>query len=243
MANIEGSPLTYKVDGGTFSGYLAIDTDIKGKRPGVIVVHEWWGLNNYIRERARKLAEAGYAAFAIDMFGGGATADNPEQASALMNGVLADMDAGTARARGAYETLIEQPGVDADRTAAIGYCFGGAVALHMARIGLPLNAVVSFHGALGSFHTAEPGSVKPSILVCHGGADAMVTDDDLAAFRKEMDTAGADYEVIVYADAMHGFTNPKATERGQKYGLPLAHDADADTASWQSMIDLFNRVF
>ncbi len=242
MSSIEGSPLEYTVDGTRHIGYFSVDRDIAGPRPGVIVIHEWWGLNDYVRGRARQLAEAGYAAFALDMFGGGASADNPEQAAALMNGVLQDMETGTARLRAAYQALLEQPTVDDARTAAIGYCFGGAMALHMARIGLPLKAVVSFHGALGSFHEPAPGSVRPNILVCHGGADRMVSEADVAAFRAEMDAAGASYEVVVYPDALHGFTNPQATERGQKYGLPLAHDADADASSWQAMLDLFRRT-
>ncbi len=243
MANIEGGALNYEIDGGKFAGFFARDADADAPCPGILLVHEWWGCNDFVRERARRLAEAGYAAFAIDMFGGGATADKPDQAAALMNGVLQDMESGTARLRGAHQVLLEQDGVDAANTGAIGYCFGGAMVLHMARIGMPLKAVVSFHGALGSFHTPAPGSVQPRILVCHGGDDKLVPDEDLAALRQEMDAAGADYEVVVYDGALHGFTNPQATERGQKYGLPLAHDADADAASWQAMLDLFKRAF
>ncbi len=243
MANIEGGALSYEINGNKFVGFFAHDADADGPRPGIILVHEWWGCNDFVRERARRLAEAGFCAFAIDMFGGGATADKPDQAAALMNGVLQDMEAGTARLKGAYDVMLGHAGVDSSRTGAIGYCFGGAMVLHMARIGMPLKAVVSFHGALGSFHQAEPGSIKPRILVCHGGGDKMVSMDDLEAFKQEMDAAGADYEVIVYADALHGFTNPQATERGQKYGLPLAHDAEADAASWQAMLDLFERSF
>jgi dienelactone hydrolase len=243
MSNIEGGALKYEVEGGQHVGFFARDADRDENRPGIIVIHEWWGCNDFVRERARRLAEAGYAAFAIDMFGGGATADKPDQAAALMNGVLQDMDTGTARLRAAYDVLLAQQGVDAEKTGAIGYCFGGAMVLHMARIGMPLSAAVSFHGALGSFHKPEPGTVKPRILVCHGGADKMVSMDDLDAFKKEMDEAGADYEVIVYPEALHGFTNPQATERGQKYGLPLAHDADADADSWRAMLDLFQKAF
>jgi len=242
MSNVEGSALKYQVDGGTHVGFFASDADAEGPRPGVIVVHERWGCNDFVRERARRLAEAGYAAFAVDMFGGGATADRPDQAAALMNGVLQDMETGTRRLQAAYDVLLERPEVDGERTAAIGYCFGGAMVLHMARIGMPLKAVVSFHGSLGSFRKPEPGSVKPRILICHGGADKMVSMDDLEAFRKEMDEARADYEVIVYDGALHGFTNPQATERGQKYGLPLAHDAEADAASWKAMLALFEKA-
>ncbi len=242
MSNVEGSALKYQVNGSTHVGFFAADADTKGPRPGVIVVHEWWGCNDFVRERARRLAEAGYAAFAVDLFGGGATADRPDQAAALMNGVLQDMETGTRRLQAAYDVLLERPEVDGERTAAIGYCFGGAMVLHMARIGMPLKAVVSFHGSLGSFRKPEPGSVKPRILICHGGADKMVSMDDLESFRKEMDEARADYEVIVYDGALHGFTNPQATERGQKNGLPLAHDAEADAASWKAMLRLFEKA-
>ena len=243
MSKVEGGALKYDVDGATHIGFFASDADHSEARPGVIVIHEWWGCNDFVRERARRLAEAGYAAFAIDMFGGGATADKPDQAAALMNGVLQDMDSGTRRLEAAYQTLMLQPQVDAQRTAAIGYCFGGAMALHMARIGMPLKAAVSFHGALGSFHKPAHGSVRPRILICHGGADKLVSHDELQACRAEFEEAGADLEIKVYPGALHGFTNPQATERGQKYGLPLAHDSEADADSWRAMLSLFDTVF
>jgi dienelactone hydrolase len=242
MSTVEGGALKYEIDGGKYVGFIARDTALNGPRPAVILIHEWWGCNDFVRERARRLAEEGYVAFAIDMFGGGATADKPDQAAALMNGVLQNMDLGTRRLQAAHETLLEQPDVDGGRTAAIGYCFGGAMALHMARIGMPLKAVVSFHGALGSFHEAKAGSIDARILVCHGGADKLVTMEELDVFKQEMDKAGAQYEVIVYDGASHGFTNPQATERGNRYGLPLAHDVEADAASWKEMLKLFGQV-
>ena len=149
-------------------GYLAYDDSSEDARPGIIVVHEWWGLNDYIQARARQLAELGYCALAIDMYGDGRTADNPEQAGAQMNAVLEDMKTGTARLEAGYQTLQQHERVDGSRVAAIGYCFGGAMVLHMARIGMPLKGVVSFHGALGSFHKPAPGEVKAAVLVCHG---------------------------------------------------------------------------
>ncbi len=243
MSTIEAVEFKYQVGARDHSGYFAYDAEHGASRPGIIVVHEWWGVNDYIKDRARQLAVLGYAALAIDLYGDGITADNPEQASSLMNEVLQNMDAGTARLRAGYESLLEQSQVDATRTAAIGYCFGGAMALHMARIGMPLKAAVSFHGALGSFHNPVPGEVIPRVLVCHGGDDAMVSNDDVEAFRAEFDAAKANYEVVVYPHALHGFSNPLATERGKKHGLPLAYNADADGASWQAMRDLFNQVF
>ena len=160
----------------------------------------------------------------------------------LMSAVLGDMGTGTAALRAGYQLLLEQPGVDATRTAAIGYCFGGAMVLHMARIGLPLAAVASFHGALGSFHNADPGSIKPRLLVCHGEADTMVTMDDLAAFRQEMDTAGADYEVMLLPGAKHGFSNPGADENARLYDIDVGYQQDADEQSWAALQKLFEQT-
>jgi len=241
--NILTNRIEYSVADASHQGYLAYDDEIAGRRPGVMIVHEWWGLNDYIVRRAHMIAELGYVALAVDMYGGGRIADNPEEAGKLMNGVLNDMDGGTAALEAGHRLLQSQPGVDPQRTAAIGYCFGGAMVLHMARIGMPLSAVASFHGALGSFHTAEPGSIKPSILVCHGAADSMVSMDDLDAFKKEMDQAGADYEVLLLDGAKHGFSNPQADVNAEKYGIDLGYQQNADSQSWAAMQALFERVF
>ena len=241
--NIRNSRIDYRVGDNIHQAYLAWDDAVTESRPGVIVVHEWWGVNDYIIERAHQLAELGYVALAIDMYGNGKIADNPDQAGGLMNGVLGDMEAGTTALRAGYEVLLEQDSVDANRTAAIGYCFGGAMVLHMARIGMPLSAVASFHGALGSFHTAEPDSIESRILVCHGEADSMVSMDDLAGFRSEMDAAQANYEVKLYADAKHGFSSREADENSSKYGIDVGYNATADAASWQAMQSMFNQVF
>jgi dienelactone hydrolase len=208
----------------------------------VLVVHEWWGLNDYIRGRARQLAALGYTALAVDMYGDGRTAADPAGATNLMNAALADRPALEARFGAAYDRLQAEPGVDPQRVAAIGYCFGGAVVLHAARIGLPLAAVVSFHGALGSFQKPAPGGVKAKVLVCHGAADALVPDADLAAFEQEMKDAQADYRVVKYPGALHGFTNPEADGNGKRYGLPLGYDAGADRQSWADMQQLFARA-
>ena len=241
--NILTSRIDYTVGDNTHQGYLAYDDEITGARPGVIIVHEWWGLNDYIVKRAHMLAELGYVALAIDMYGGGRTADNPDEAGGLMTAVLNDMETGTAALKAGYELLLDQPAVDASRTAAIGYCFGGAMVLHMARIGMPLSAVASFHGALGSFHTAEPGSIAARILVCHGEADSMVTMNDLEAFKNEMDAAEANYEVLVLPGARHGFSSPEATANGEKYGIDVGYQAEADEQSWAKLRELFGQVF
>jgi len=241
--NILTNRIEYMVGDASHQGYLAYDDEVAEVRPGIVIVHEWWGLNDYIVRRAHMLAELGYVALAIDMYGDGRIAEDPTQAGELMNAVLNDMDRGTAALRAGYELLLDQPGVDPERSAAIGYCFGGAMVLHMARIGLPLAAVASFHGALGSFHTAEPGSIGAKILVCHGAADSMVSLDDLEAFKNEMDAARADYEVLLLDGAKHGFSNPQADVNGEKYGIDLAYSPTADEKSWAAVRALFDKVF
>ncbi len=241
--NILTNRIEYMVGENSHQGYLAYDDEVAEARPGIVIVHEWWGLNDYIVRRAHMLAELGYVALAIDMYGAGRIAEDPAQAGELMTAVLNDMDKGTAALRAGYGLLLDQPGVDPERTAAIGYCFGGAMVLHMARIGLPLSAVASFHGALGSFHTADPGSIGAKMLVCHGAADSMVGMDDLEGFKNEMNAAQADYEVLLLDGAKHGFSNPQASVNGEKYGLDLAYSQAADEKSWAAMQALFGEVF
>jgi dienelactone hydrolase len=179
----------------------------------------------------------------VDLYGAGKTADYPEQAAALMNEVLEDMDTGTQRLQAAVAALTKQPGVDASRLAAIGFCFGGAMALHLARIGTELKGAVSFHGALDSFHKATPGTITARVLVCHGEADEFISAESIRAFHDEMESAGANYEFISYPGALHGFTNPEADENGRKYGLPLAYNESADNQSWEAMIRFFTELF
>ena len=239
---IHTEPVTYSAGGTTLRGHLALDPAKSGKRPGVLVVHEWWGLNDYIRRRAAMLAELGYVALAVDMYGDGRTADNPNDAGKLMMGVLSDMASGEARFKAGFERLKAHDAVDPGRIAAIGYCFGGAVVLHGARVGMPLAAVVSFHGSLGSFRKPAPGSVKARVLVCHGAADSLVPEAEVTAFKAEMDAAKADYRFVAYPGALHGFTNPEADANAKKYGIPLGYDAETDRKSWADMRDLFAKA-
>ncbi|WP_424946706.1 dienelactone hydrolase family protein [Candidatus Spongiihabitans sp.] len=241
--NLTHQIIEYQSKGAAHRGYLAWDADVKTRRPGIIVIHEWWGLDAHMRGRADQLARQGYCAFAIDMYGDGRVAENLEQAKEASGVVYGDMEMGAARLQAGYDALLQQPQVDAERTAAIGYCFGGAMVLHMARIGLPLRAVASFHGALRSHHQPVVGQVKARVLVCHGGDDAMVSMDDVAAFKQEMDDAGADYEVIVHAGAQHGFTNKQADVNAEKYGIAVGYNAQAQRESWAAMTALFERSF
>ncbi len=233
--SLQTQTLPYSAGSASMHGYLAHSDSLSGPAPAVLVFPEWWGLNDYIRSRTEQMAELGYVALGVDMYGEGQTVDHPEQAAALMNGVLNDPDALKERLQQAYATLASHPAVDPNRIGAIGYCFGGALVLNMARFGMPLKAVTSFHGALDSAHRPAPGSVQAKILVCHGAADPFVGEESVAAFKAEMEEAQADYEFIAYDNVVHGFTNPAATERGEKFGLPLKYDADADQASWNSM--------
>ena len=228
-------------DGTRLVGYHAWDDAISGPRPGVIVVHEWWGLNDYAKRRARDLAALGYSALAVDMYGDGRNTQHPDDAKAFMNAALADPAIPKARFQAGLDLLKAQPQTDPARLAAIGYCFGGKVVLDMARQGLPLAAVVSFHGALVTATPATPGSVKAKVLVEHGAADSFITPEQIAAFKAEMDQAGADYRFVELPGAKHGFSNPDA-DAHKGHGLDLGYQKEADERSWADMQALFKDV-
>jgi len=231
-------------DGETqLKGYLAYDNAIKGRRPGVLVVHEWWGQNAYARKRAEMLAGLGYTALALDMYGEGKTATHPENAAKFSSAVRKNMELATKRFKAALNVLKSQPTVDPEKIAAIGYCFGGAIVLEMAREGLDLDGVASFHGTLGTTHPAQPGKVKARIRVFTGADDPFVPDKDIKAFKQEMDAAGADYRIITYPGAKHSFTNPDADKFGKEFDLPLAYNKEADEQSWQAMQEFFKEIF
>lgn len=193
QAAIQTQELPYtSADGTKLIGYYAYDDTVKGPRPGVVVVHEWWGLNDYAKRRARDLAGLGYSALAIDMYGDGKNTEHPKDAMAFMQAALKDGKAASARFQAGLDLLKKQPQTDPDKLAAIGYCFGGKVVLDAARQGVPLAGVVSFHGALVTNTPATPGSVKAKVLVEHGALDSMVTQDNVTAFKSEMDKAGAE---------------------------------------------------
>lgn len=242
--NVTGVEVTYSAEDGTpLKGYLAYDASITEPRPGVLVVHEWWGHNDYVRKRADMLAKLGYVALALDMYGEGKHTQHPAEAKQFMQEATSNIEASEKRFLAAFELLKQNPHVDGDKIAAIGYCFGGGVILHMARVGAPLAGVASFHGNLAGKATAEPGTIKSKILVMTGAADPFVPEEQVAAFEKEMTTAGADFRVVRYSGAKHGFTNPEATAMGQAAELPLAYDAEADAASWAELQGFLDAIF
>ncbi len=240
---IKGEEVTYTANGVTLKGFLAYDASKPGKRPGILVVHEWWGHNEYARRRAKMLAELGYTALALDMFGDGKQAHHPDDAGKFAGDVMKDFDNAKARFHAAQEVLMKHNTVDGGKIAAIGYCFGGAVVLNMARQGADLKGAVSFHGSLGAVKPAKKGDIKARLLVLHGGADKFTTDEGLAAFKKEMADAGADLSFTAYPGALHAFTNPDADEYAKKFNIPLGYNADADRKSWEEMKSFLTAIF
>ena len=239
---IEGKTVTYRADGVVMKGYLAYETDIQGPRPGVLVVHEWWGLNDYARKRARMLAEMGYTALAVDMYGEGKQAKHPDEAGKFASELMKNFDTAKARFTAALDYLKKQKTVDPQRIAAIGYCFGGGVVLNMAREGVDLRGVASFHGSLTAVTPAKPAAIKAKILVLHGADDKFIPPDQIEAFKQEMTAAGADFKFVSYPGAVHSFTNPDATEMGKKFNMPIAYNEKADKESWDEMKRFLNTV-
>lgn len=243
QAAVQGKEVSYEADGTKLKGYVAYDDAVKGKRPGVLVVHEWWGLNDYARKRARMLAKQGYTALALDMYGNGKMAHHPDDAQKFSSEVSQNEALAKARFEAALALLKQQKTVDADNIGAIGYCFGGSVALNMARIGEPLKVVESFHGGLKPSHPAEPGVVKARIASFTGEADPFIPAEQVAAFRQEMEKAGVTPLVVTYPGAMHSFTSPEADKLGKEFNLPMAYNADADKDSWSKGMALMDEVF
>ena len=232
--------VSYQQDGTPLAGFIAYPADT-ARRPGVIIIHEWWGHNEHTRQAARKLADAGYVGFAIDMYGNGKVTRHPDTAGMFMTEVISNMAVMQARFDAALAQLKADPRVDPTRIAAIGYCFGGAVVLYQARAGQPdLDAVASFHGAMPPSAPVAPGAVKAKVLILHGNADPMVPNDSVNAFVKAMSDAGADVRLVTYALVKHSFTNPRADSIDM---AGVGYDAQADAGSWQSLLDLLREVF
>lgn len=241
MAAIKTREIQYTAqDGSQLIGYFAApesDTPV----PGVIVAPEWWGRNDYTEQRARELAEHGYAALAIDMYGDKKVTTASNQAYEWMMQTFEDPDTIVNRATAALNTLAAQDEVDADKLAAIGFCYGGKVALDLARSNAPLQAVATFHASLSPKAPAQEGQVQAEILVLHGEQDSMVSLDDVESFRKEMQAANVKHDVIIFKEAKHGFSNPLADERAKANGVDLGYNAEAEKQSLEAMYALLAR--
>lgn len=234
--------ITYSGDSITMNGFVVYDENVEGARPAVLVVHEWWGLNDYSKMRARELAKLGYIAMAIDMYGNGKQADNPDSAGKLSGPFYGDPQMAKRRFDAALDKLKKYSQTDANKVAAIGYCFGGAMVINMAKLGDNLAGVVSFHGNLNVV-PADKNLLKAAILVCHGAVDPFVPQSEVDKFKKQMDSIGAKYTFKEYPDAVHAFTNPDATALGEKFKIPIKYNAAADTASWNDMKTFFGNIF
>src|ERR1051326_180514 len=242
-AGIVGKEVAYSADSVTMKGYIAFNDSVQGKRPGILVVHEWWGINDYARKRATMLAGLGYVALAVDMYGDGKSASHPDDAGKFAGEVMKNMPVMRARFMAALELLKKDEHVDPSRIGAIGYCFGGGVVLNMAREGADLKAVVSFHGSLATQHRAQKGTVKARVLVCNGADDKFETADDIKMLKSEMTSAAPDFKFVNYPGAVHAFTNPDATELGKKFKMAIAYNEAADKQSWAEMEDWFKKSF
>ncbi len=239
-ASMKTETVTYKVGDTTCKGYLAYDDATKDRRPGVLVVHEFWGLNEYARKRAEQLAGMGYVAFACDMYGEGKVTEHPKEASEMAGAVRKNQEEWKARALAGLKVLQDNPFVDAKKVAALGYCFGGSTALKLAYSGADLAAVVSFHGALPVPTEDEAKAIKAKVLICQGALDTFIPEKTIAAVRDAFEKARVDYELIYLGGAVHSLTVPGAETKGQP---GIAYNAAADRRSWAAMNALFHETF
>jgi len=243
-AEIHTEAVNYTSGGVQLTGFLAYDDSIKGKRPGILVTHEWWGHNKHAQNRARKLAQLGYTAFALDMYGSGKLAEHPKKAGEFMNAAFKNWDASKEKFQEAKKILQTHKTVDAENIGAIGFCFGGAVSIRMARGGADLKGVVAFHSALPDKPKLAKDKMSASILVINGAKDAFLNSDTVAAFAKEMVDANVDFTYMSLKGVQHSYTNPQADEFSKKFNLPaLKYDQAADQRSWKAMHRFFQRVF
>ncbi len=233
--------VTYTDGSITMNGLVVYDSSVSGKRPGILVVPEWWGISDYSRSRARQLAGLGYIALAVDLYGDGKLAATPDSAMALAGPFYKDPMLAKSRFEAAMAKLKSYAQTDSTKLAAIGYCFGGTQVINMAKLGEDLKGVVSFHGGLATL-PANKDLLKSELLVLNGGADSLVPAADIARFRKGMDSIGAKYTFKSFDGALHAFTNPASTANGKKFNMPIAYNPAADTASWKDMRDFFDRV-
>ena len=240
ISQIHTETVEYKDGSNTLKGYIAYDESLKGTRPGILVVHEWWGLNDYTKMRCEMLAKIGYFAFAADIYGDGFQTTSMDEAGKHAGAFRNDRQLMRQRINLALAELKKQKLVDPDNIAAIGYCFGGTVSLELARSGADVKGIVSFHGGLDTPNPADAQSIKAKILVLTGGDDPNVKDEQVENFKKEMRDAGVDYEITIYGGAVHAFTNPNA---GSDNSKGMAYNEKADKRSWEAMKNFFNEIF
>ena len=239
-AKVVGTVVPYRHEGVELAGYLAYDDSIEGKRPGVLLIHEWWGLNDYVRMRAERLAGMGYVAFAADMYGKGKVTGNPEEASEWAQRLRGDIGLWRRRAMAALDVLKADPRADVTRIAAIGYCFGGATVQLLAYAGASINGIVSFHGGFVNPSPEEAKAVKAKILICHGAADKFSSPEAMKEYIAAMDRGGLDWQMVIFGGAEHAFTNPEAGKAGIE---GVAYSKSADERSWKYMKDFFDEIF
>src|SRR5215204_6195124 len=239
---IREETVTYSSNGTTLKGYVTFDSSGTGKRPIVLVVPEWWGLTEYPRMRAKQLAQLGYLAMAVDIYGDGKTAGNPTDAQKAATPFYQNVQLAKARLEAALAKAKTYPQADTSQTAAIGYCFGGSVVLNAAKLGSDFDGVVSFHGGLEGV-PANKNLLKAKMLVCHGGADSFVPQPQVDAFRKGLDSIGANYTFKTYPGATHAFTNPDADKKAAEFKMPIKYNPAADSASWNDMKAFFGQIF
>lgn len=240
-SGLKEDSVTMNVNGKNYAGFVVYNESVKGKRPGILVVPEWWGLNDYTRSRARQLAGLGYVAMAVDMYGEGKLGNDPKRAQELATPYYNDPTLAKTHIDAAIQKIKTFPQTDTSKIAAIGYCFGGFVVLNAAKLGADLKGVVTFHGGLGGV-PPQKDLLKAKILVCHGGADEF-ENPHVSEFKKQMDSVGADYAFKIYPNATHAFSNPAATATGKKFNMPIKYNPEADSASWNDMKDFFKKIF
>jgi dienelactone hydrolase len=240
QAAIKTETVEYRDGDTVLEGYLAYNDTLEGKRPAVLIVHEWTGLGGYVKRRAKQIAELGYVAFAVDIYGRGVRPANAQEAAKQAGIYRSDRQLMRRRAIAGLERVKKYPFVDPNRIAAIGYCFGGGVALELARSGADIKGVVSFHGNLDTPNPEDAKNIKAKVLVLHGADDPHVPPEQVAAFQKEMRDAKVDWQMVFYGNAVHSFTNP---DSGNDPSRGAAYNKKADVRSWQAMKDFFKEIF
>jgi len=239
---IKTETIIYNIDTASCSGYIAYDSISKKKRPIVFVIHEWWGQNEYVKRRVRELAGLGYVAMALDLYGNNKVAKSVEEAVRFSSPFYKNSELAKKNYEVALSVLKKYSQADTTKITLIGYCFGGSMALEVARMGEQLNGVVSFHGGLVG-RTPQKDLFKAKVLICQGADDQFVKTAEVNQFKKQMDSIGANYKFVLYDGATHAFSNPDATEWGKKFNIPIAYNKNADTLSWNEMKQFLNQIF